>query len=110
MAWTERRKAEFSGVPADSDDIDSSQVGHKWNNSISSYLKNEKQEVIIGGYVPSVTDGTRLKHKLIENQALPHPQEALVEGAFETVPVCIGLTSVENVFLPQSYFQQVIWY
>ncbi|XP_045161165.2 nephrocystin-4-like isoform X2 [Mercenaria mercenaria] len=107
MAWVEERKTTFSGVTEQDEKSGSSQNGFKRNSYMSQYLHNEKQEVIFGGYTPSVTDGAKLTERLIQNRTLPHPRDGNVEDAIITVPLCIGLIGVENVLVPFSFFNQV---
>ena len=108
MEWVEERKTTFCDVVEQDKVSNSSQNGYKRNSSMSEYLKNEKEEVIFGGYTPSVTDGTKLSQRFSETRSLPHAKEEYsVQNGTKTVPICIGLLSVDNIIPPSAFFSQV---
>ena len=91
----------------------------KRDNFLGDYLKEERDDVVVGGYTPTVDDSLKLQKLLIENSSFPHPKENSIfpaqlpgETAIEEpdsihVPLCIGLKTVENVVWPYSIFGQV---
>lgn len=79
-------------------------------NFTGQYLRQERDDVTLGGYTPSVDDSEKLTKCLSENVNVPHPSENAVEelGNNVNVPLSVGLKTVENVVWPYSIFGQVI--
>jgi hypothetical protein len=108
MEWVEERKTTFCDEVKQDNIPEASENGsHKRNSSMSQYLQNEKDEVIFGGYTPSVTDGTKLSQRFSEVRPLLHPKEDIFQNGVKTLPICIGLLSVDNILPPTSFFNQV---
>lgn len=94
--------AETAGEPLSGDDL------FKRSDFLRNYLKQEKDDVVVGGYTPTVDDSKNLQKQLIENVNLSHPGEGDIEDVESIcVPLCIGLKSVENVLWHYSIFSQV---
>lgn len=86
----------------------SSEKLFKRSNFLGDYLKQERDDVIVGGYTPTVEDSRKLEKLLIDNYTLSHPSERVIEsGNVINVPLCIGLKTLENVVWPYSIFGQV---
>jgi len=71
------------------------------------YLAKEKNDIVIGGYTPSVEDSKKLQACLRQKCCVAHPNVALLDSGIATVPLCVGFTGVENVVWPYDVYPQV---
>ncbi|KAH3821253.1 hypothetical protein DPMN_123015 [Dreissena polymorpha] len=71
------------------------------------YLETQKKEVVIGGYTPTIEDSNNLKGYLVKNTVVRHLNESVFEDKCVNVPLCIGLTAIDNVVWPHSSFHEV---
>ena len=86
--------------------VQNSRQNHDVRHSefISNYLKVQRDVVVSGNAGPLIDDAVKLKQRIFCNSALPHPH---LDASLNSVPVCVGLISIENIIPAFSYQLQV---